>query len=359
MKKIYNYFINYDKHIKNRNEIVSPEIENSLKQGNALLKSRRKFLNDLEYNLIHYNKNIVEGFKEGNTNPDLSGFSTDDAKLISEKIAEFKRKKSEYNTKLQKYETDYSSFIKEFNELKKKVQTCKTTCTETHNSNTEKSKQNACLAGCHLKGPYIKEAENTFIDNDTESKYSCPTSASNCNDTNMNVKTDSKGTSILKGCTICGGGKFGKPKYVLNGSFIQNCNHFQNNNESELCRNAAGPETIKIRGLVTKYAALSTINQHLLTLADEILEIVKTLKVYNINLINDKTTLLTDYQENSVSYKSIQDEINRFTKKNKLTLDMKVSDNMLKKNAYDLRIYIWLILALGLGFAALNKIRRF
>lgn len=357
MKKIYNYFINYDKHIKNKN--VSPEIENSLKQGNALLKSRRKFLNDLEYNLIHYNKNIVEGFKEGNTNPDLSGFTDDDAKLISEKIAEFNRKKSEYNTKLTTYETDYAGFIKEFNELKTKVQTCKTTCTETHNSNTEKSQQNACLAGCAFKAPYIKEAENTFIDNDTEGKISCPTSASSCNDSNIHQKTDSKGTSILKGCTICGGGKFGKPKYVLNGSFIQNCNHFQNNNENELCLNAPGPETIKIRALVTKYATLSTTNQSLLTLADEILEIVKTLKVYNINLINDKTTLLTDYQENAVSYKSIQDEINRFTKRNKLTLDMKVSDGMLKKKAYDLRIYVWLILALGLGFAALNKIRRF
>ena len=44
MKKIYNYFINYDKHIKNKKMFPSesPEIENSLKQGNALLKNRRK-----------------------------------------------------------------------------------------------------------------------------------------------------------------------------------------------------------------------------------------------------------------------------------------------------------------------------
>jgi len=350
MKKIYNYFINYDKHIKNRN--ISPEIENSLKQGNALLKNRRKFLNNLEYNLNHYNRNIVEGFKEGNTNPDLSGFSADDEKLISEKIAEFNLKKSTYDEKLNKYETDYSSFFDEFKELKKKVQTCKTKCTKTYDSNTLKSNQNACLAGCTFKGPYIKDAENTFID-DTE--HSCPASANGCTD---NLKTDSKGTSILKGCTICGGGKFGSPKYVLNGTFIQNCNHFQNNNVT-ICEDAEGPETIKIRELVTKYATLSKTNQELLTLADEILEIVKTLKVYNVNLINDKTTLLTDYQENAVSYKSIQDEISRFTKRNKLTLDMKVSDGMLKKKAYDLRIYIWLILALGLGFATLNKIRRF
>jgi len=352
MKKIYNYFINYDKHIKNRN--ISPEIENSLKQGNALLKNRRKFLNNLEYNLNHYNRNIVEGFKEGNTNPDLSGFSADDEKLISEKIAEFNLKKSTYNTKLTTYETDYAGFINKFNELKIKVKTCKTKCTETYKTDTEQSQQIACLAGCAFKAPYIKEAENTFIDN---TERSCPTiddANPSCND-NL---TDSKGTSILKGCTICGGGKFGRPKYVFEGGFIENCKALGNN--SQICDGAVGaPTNTEQKDIVNAYATLSKTNQELLTLADEILEIVKTLKVYNVNLINDKTTLLTDYQENAVSYKSIQDEISRFTKRNKLTLDMKVSDGMLKKKAYDLRIYIWLILALGLGFATLNKIRRF
>lgn len=362
MKKIYNYFINYDKHIKNTNEIVSPEIENSLKQGNMLLKNRRKFLNDLEYNLGHYNKNVIEGFKEGNANPDLSGFSTEDAALINRKTAEFTQKKTEYNTKLAKYDSDYITFITKFNELKAKVKTCKTSCMTKHDSNTEKSQQNACLAGCTFQSPYIKDAENTFIDKDTTENYSCPTSVDGCELANMNLKTDSKGTSILKGCTICGGGKFGRPKHILYGGYIQNCSdaggQASNVNDIAACEGAKF-ETEEQKDIVNKYAALSTTNQELLTLADEILEIVKTLKTYNINLVNDKTTLQTNYKEDSASYKSIQYEINNFTKRNKLTLDMKVNDGMLKKKAYELRIYIWLILALGLGFAALNKIRRF
>jgi len=353
MKKIYNYFINYDKHIKNKKMFPSesPEIENSLKQGNALLKNRRKFLNNLEYNLIHYNRNIVEGFKEGLTNPDLSGFTDDDATLISAKIEEFNQKKNTYNTKLTTYETDYSSFITEFNDLKKKVTTCKTKCAE----NNEGTKQEACFAGCTFKGPYIKDAENTFIDKD--SNYSCPSSVDGCN--GGNLKTDSKGTSILKGCTICGGGKFGAPKYVFNGDYIQNCNQTGDLN-IKACEDATNaPTNEEQRGIVEKYTTLSNTNQELLGLADDILEIVKSLKIYNINLVNDKTTLITDYQDDALTYKSIQNEIDRFTKRSKLTLDMKVSDGQLKKRAYDLRIYIWLILALGLGFAALNKIRRF
>ena len=357
MKKIYNYFINYDKHIKNKNEIVYPGIENSLKQGNMLLKSRRRFLNDLEYNLIHYNKNIVEGFKEGITNPDLSGFSTDDATLISGKIADFTQKKTDYNTKLKTYETNYTTFITEFNALKKKVADCKTSCV---NNNSNTGKQNACLAGCAFKAPYIKERENTFIENDTDDKYTCPTSSGECErDTAIGTKFDSKGTSMSNGCSICGGGRFGRPRYVLNGEYIQNCSNVDEEYVLTCEAASGGPTTAEQAKIVVDYAALSTTNQELLTLADEILEIVKTLKNYNINLINDKTSLQTNYQEESASYKSIQDEIKRFTKRNKLTLDMKVSDGQLKKKAYDLRIYIWLILALGLGFAALNKIRRF
>lgn len=357
MKKIYNYFINYDKHIKNKKMFPgeSPEIENSLKQGNALLKNRRKFLNNLEYNLIHYNRNIVEGFKEGITNPDLSGFTTDDAALIEGKIADFKVKKSTYNDKLKDYETAYTVFIKKFEELKAKVKTCKTECETNHDSNTEKVKQDACSAGCSFKGPYIKEAENTFIEKDTTDNYTCPTSRGGCSD---NLKTDSKGTSILKGCYVCGGCRFGRPKHVTAlGAYIQNCTQ---TGDSIACEGATGaPTDEEQKSVLDNYASLSTTNQELLDLADEILEIVKSLQTYNINLVNDKVTLLTGHQEDAETYKSIQNEIDRFTKRSKYTLDMKVSDGQLKKKAYDLRIYIWLILALGLGFAALNKIRRF
>lgn len=354
MKKIYNYFINYDKHIKNKKMFPSesPEIENSLKQGNALLKNRRKFLNNLEYNLIHYNRNIVEGFKEGNTNPNLSGFTDDNAALISAKIKEFNQKKSDYNTKLTDYENYYSNFIIAFNELEKKVTACKTNCAK----NYEGIEQDACFAGCTFKGPYIKDAENTFIDNND---YSCPISSDGCNSENLQ-KTDSKGTSILKGCHVCGGGKFGAPKYVFDGDYIQNC--FQTGDPYITACEAAtvpGLKNGEQTDIVKKYTTLSNTNQELLGLADDILEIVKSLKEYNINLVNYKTTLITDYQDDALTYKSIQNEIDRFTKRSKLTLDMKVSDGQLKKKAYDLRIYIWLILALGLGFAALNKIRRF
>jgi hypothetical protein len=344
MKKIYNYFINNEKYIKNKN--VPPEIENSLKQGNALLKSRRKFLNNLEYNLSHYNRNIVEGFKEGLT--DLSGFSDDDAKIITKKMADFTEKKKSYNTKLETYETTYTDFITEFDALKKKVVNCERNC-------ISQSNKDACRAGCVFRGPYIKEAENTFIEDDT---YKCPTDEVDC--TTSTGAQDSKGTTKMTGCIICGGGRFGKQKYLLNNDkYIKNCSYFIDE-ENTICNAADKAPTVEEQtGIVAKYTSLSTINQELLTLSDEILEIVKTLKDYNINLMNDKSMLLSEYQEEAVSYKFIQNEIAKFTKKNKLTLDMKVGDSVLKKKAYDLRIYIWLILALGLGFAALNKIRRF
>jgi len=350
MKKIYNYFINHDKHIKNKN--INHEIANSLKQGNALLKNRRKFLNDLEYNLNQYNK--VEGF----------GATGSNALLIDAKLKEFTEKKSKYELDLVSYETDYKSFKTTFDNLKINVQQCKTKCMATDSYKDKAGLQNACMAGCQFKGPYIKEAENTFVDNDTSGEYSCSeTGTTNCEygkkkpGANINVYTDSKGTSIESGCTVCGGGRFGKPKYIKDGDFIQNCSSF-NDNEKNACTNAEVVDSDKVSGLVATYARLSTNNQNLLILADEMLEIVNGLKKYNFNLINDKTTMLNNHEDNAHSYKSIQDEIKSFIEK-KPTLNMLVGDSILKKKSYDLRIYIWLILAIGLGFVTLNKIRKF
>jgi hypothetical protein len=360
MKKIYNYFINQDNHITNKNEIVDPNVTNSLKQGHLLLKNRRKFLYDLEYNLGHYNSN---GIKEAQT-------GITDAKIIEDKIAEFTNKKQEYSTNLDAYSTEYTTFIINFNEFKKNVNTCKSACMETHNSSTAIQQQEGCIAGCHFKGPYIKGAEDTFVDTTDEAgniKYSCSTTGeTNCaggvlndgSDENLNTYVDANGTSIEKGCYVCGGGKFGPPKYVYNGGFIQNCDAFDGEGYIA-CTNAVVTDEVEIKKMVDKYASLSTKNQNLLTLADEILEIVTFLKKKNVNLIDDKTSLMEKYKDDASTYKSVQDEINMFTKKNNLTLNMLVSDSVLKKKAYDLRIYIWLILAMGLGFAALNKIRKF
>jgi hypothetical protein len=380
MKKIYKYFINNDNHKKNKDNIDFSN-ENSLTQGYLLSRTRKSFLRNLEFNLNHYNKNVVEGFIEGNTpmtatqlpglDPETikqinsklinSSFTNTEKNEIKTKIRTFIEKKKKYNNILSLKNAQYIQFLKDWKKLEKQVLNCKSKCETDY---TDQMDRNACKLGCHLKGPYIKDCSNTFI----------PTSTWDCEKAKPTMCLDNKwlsnagaeggfvdknNLSLKDGCCECGGGVFGPPKMVISGNYYYSCNDLKTNKDKcNAAYDKTFPHTIKKNTqLKDIYDEITIKNQNLIEISDELIEIVNYLKKKNINLKTDTLDVQIKFKDKNSVYENTLDEIKKFTKKQQQTLDLRVKDSILKKNSYEYRNYVWLILAISLGFAALNKIK--
>lgn len=380
MKKIYKYFINNDNYKKNKDNIDFSN-ENSLTQGYLLSRTRKSFLRNLEFNLNHYNKNVVEGFIEGNTpmtatklpglDPETikqinsklinSSFTEEEKNEIKRKIRKFIEKKKEYNNILSSKNAQYIQFLKDWKKLEKQVLDCKSKC-ETDNNNL--MNRNACKLGCHLKGPYIKDCSNTFIPTSTTS---CNLASTKCSNKKWLSTAGAEGDfvdknnlSLKDGCCECGGGVFGPPKMVISGIFYNSCNDLPTTNQDKCTATYKKkfPDTFKTNTqLKVTYLEITNKNQKLIAISDKLIEIVNYLKKKNINLKSDTLNVQIKFKDKNSTYENTLDEIKKFTKKQQDTLDLRVKDSILKKNAYEYRNYVWLILAISLGFAALNKIK--
>lgn len=379
MKKIYKYFINNDNHKKNKDNIDFSN-ENSLTQGYLLSRTRKSFLRNLEFNLNHYNKNVVEGFIEGNTpmtttqlpglDPETikqinsklinSSFTNEEKDEIKKNIRTFIDKKKEYNNVLAKKDAEYIQFLKDWKKLEKQVLDCKSICEKDY---TDEMDRNACKLGCHLKGPYIKDCSDTFIPTST---YSCSSVSAKCSN-NKWVSSDPEGDfvdknnlSLKDGCCECGGGVFGPPKMVISGIFYNSCNDLPTTNQDKCTATYKKkfPDTFKTNTQLKKtYLEITKKNQRLIKISVDLIDIVNYLKTKNINLKSDTLNVQIKFKDKNSVYENTLDEIKKFTKKQQQTLDLRVKDSILKKNAYEYRNYVWLILAISLGFAALNKIK--
>ena len=380
MKKIYKYFINNDNHKKNKDNIDFSN-ENSLTQGYLLSRTRKSFLRNLEFNLNHYNKNVVEGFIEGNTpmtatklpglDPETikqinsklinSSFTEEEKNEIKRKIRKFIEKKKEYNNILSSKNAQYIQFLKDWKKLEKQVLDCKSKCEKDY---TDQMDRNACKLGCHLKGPYIKDCSDTFIPTSTDS---CSSVSAKCSNKKWLSSAGAEGDfvdknnlSLKDGCCDCGGGVFGPPKMVISGIFYNSCTDLPTTNKDkcEATYKKKFPDTFKTNTqLKATYSEITNKNQRLIEISDELIKIVNYLKTKNINLKSDTLDVQIKFKDKNSVYENTLDEIKKFTKKQQQTLDLRVKDSILKKNSYEYRNYVWLILAISLGFAALNKIK--
>tara|TARA_B110000967_G_C18879727_1_gene560324 strand:- start:963 stop:2117 length:1155 start_codon:yes stop_codon:yes gene_type:complete len=382
MKKIYKYFINNDNHKKYKEQIDFSN-ENSLTQGYLLSRTRKSFLRNLEFNLNHYNKKVFEGFVEGNSsmsNDKLSGLNSEtikqinsklnnsvlepeDKKEIINKIQKFINNKKEFNNLLVEKDTEYIQFMEDWKKLETEVLNCKSTCEK--NTDFSEEDKNYCKLGCHLKGPYIKDCSDTFISTNTGS---CQTAANNnlCQDKKWISEKpegdiiDANNLSLKDGCCACGGGVFGPPKMVINGGYNYSCNDIKTTKKG-ICSSTFDkvfPDTIKTSSqLKETYLSITEKNIRLMQISKELIDIITFLKGKNINLQIDTASIQTNFEDKNSLYENTLNEIKKFTKKQQQTLDLRVNDSILKKDAYEYRNYVWLILAISLGFAALNKIK--
>lgn len=369
MDKIFKHL--FESRKKNKKKHKSSK--RSSMQGIHLLDTRKNFFNRLEFNLSNFpstNKVI-----EGNTNMeniviingqeiDLSKFTGEQKTNIKNIAINFTQKKEKYNQLMGSYKSKYETFINDFNTLKDAVSSCKTKC-ETVHQNTQKI--NACQVGCHLAGPYIKECTNTFIETDTNScattgNQQCQNNAPKSETHNLNMLVDKNQVSILDGCCDCGGGNFGKPKITMGGISYRSCDQYDDDSHASACTTSFStfkkPEMVSSpKPIVERYTEIVSINEQMLNIADELLEYTNTLKQYNIDIASSRGDIIANFSDNNTKLQYIKDEIKTFTNLKTNTLNMMVSDGRLKTKAYEMRNYVWLILAIAFGTAALNQIR--
>lgn len=367
MNKIFKHLFESD----NKKNKKHKSSKRSSLQGLNLLNTRQNVLNHLEFNLSNYTSSnkIIEGNNANTDTVTINGQDVDLSKFTAEQKANirniatnFTAKKVRYDELKNSYTEKYSAFVKDFNELKNAVFACKTKC-ETAHQNAEKIK--ACQVGCHLAGPYIKECTDTFVATETNScattgKEQCQNFAPKSQTHSLNTIVDKNQLSIIDGCCDCGGGNFGKPKITLGGVTYRNCAQFDDN-ESTCTTSLNGfkkPEIItSTKSMVERYTEIVNNNTEMLNIADELLEYTNQLKQYNITLSSSRVDIIASFSRNNSRLQYVKDEIKKYTKLKTHTLDMMVSDGRLKSKAYGMRTYVWIILAIAFGTAALNKIR--
>jgi hypothetical protein len=358
---------------ENKNNKKHKSSKRSSMQGINLLNTRKNFFDRLEFNLSNYasTNKVIEG-AETNTNIvtinqkdiDLSKFTAEQKTNIKNIATNFTQKKMKYNELMTSYKNKYSTFVSDFNILKEAVFSCKTKC-ETAHQNAQKI--NACQVGCHLAGPYIKECTNTFVATDTKScettaKQQCQNNAPKSQTHNLNIQVDKNQVSLLDGCCDCGGGNFGKPKITMGGISYRNCDQYDDDALASTCTTSftafKNPEMVtSSKTIVERYTEIVNINEEMLKIADELLEYTNRLKQYNIDIVSSRGDIISNFSENNTKLQYIKDEIKKYTNLKTNTLNMMVSDGRLKSKAYEMRNYVWLILAIAFGTAALNQIR--
>ncbi len=372
MDKIFKHLFESENK-KNKNNKKHKSSKRSSMQGIDLLNTRKNFFDRLEFNLSNYpsTNKVMEGNTTMENNVIINGQEIDLSKFTGEQktnirniAINFAQKKERYNGLMVSYKNKYTTFINDFNTLKEAVFSCKTKCETAHQN---KQKINACQVGCHLAGPYIKECTNTFVATETNScattgKQQCQNNAPKSKTHNLNTLVDKNQVSILDGCCDCGGGNFGKPKITMGGISYRSCDQYDDDSHASACTTSFSafkkPEMVTSpKPIVERYTEIVSINEEMLKIADELLEYTNTLKKYNIDIANSRSDIIANFSENNSKLQYIKEEIKKYTNLKTNTLNMMVSDGRLKSKAYEMRSYVWLILAIAFGTAALNQIR--
>ena len=326
MSTIFKYITNTDIN-KLKNTI------DNIYQGNSVLNGRRDFLKELSngLHLIQKGSSIKEGAtgsttlsddeieievgESGNTQKiviNIGGFSETQQSDIRARVVSFLTNKALYNSEKAKFEAAYNSFSDMINNLKQGVKSCKTSCVSTHSNGGDRA---ACIVGCSLKGPSISASATT----ETEIKA--------------------------------------YDSYI--GNYIKNCNEYTDNSKKVACLGASITSTYDNSDVESKYNEINDINNKLIAYSEQIINDVNKLKEYNVDILQNKEEMiqtLTD-KTNEIENKSRQTK-NVFSSKTKDLLNARIFDSMKKKQAYDLRNTIWLILAISLGLATLYRIKK-
>ncbi|MBC8306370.1 MAG: hypothetical protein H8E55_62755 [Pelagibacterales bacterium] len=294
-----------------------------------------------------------------------------------------------YDRAVSQYATAYKQYLEEHATLTKSVEDCRVDCLEriTGDGIDVANQKKACVAGCSLKGVQVLKCKNTYKGHNRDASKKCKDLVANhCTDGSVNPGTtsqnfvnsseqaDSHSTTLAEGCCECGGGGGGKPSAYINGTQVKSCNDldkaFGGNsgdgtaaNFKPFCQNAgSGVSTFnasKNANFHQKYSAVKSKNDAAMTEANKLKKKINTLiqtrnKLRgtiaseedsldaNLKIFEEKYSELTGYGEGGKDYTSIA--LHETT--------------MNKKNAEELKFYMWSVLAIVLIITVVSNFKK-
>ncbi len=294
-----------------------------------------------------------------------------------------------YDRAVSEYATAYKQYLEEHASLTKSVEDCRVDCLEriTGDGTEIVNQKKACVAGCSLKGVQVLKCKNTYKGHNRDASKKCKDLVgSHCTDGSVNPgskaqkfvtsseQADSHSTTLSEGCCECGGGGGGKPTAHINGIQVKGCSGLDKafggnsgdgtaSQYKSFCQNAGSGVTSFNAGTNAnfhqKYAAVKAKNDAAMNEANKLKKKINTLiktrdKLRgtisseedsldnNLKLFEEKYAELTGYGEGGKDYTSIA--LHETT--------------MNKKNAEELKFYMWSVLAIVLIITVISNFKK-
>lgn len=375
----------------------------SLEQGLGMLSERKNNIFSLKDKIRHSKDNIIEGFCET---------GTVDEKIVCLKD-EYEKKGLSYQTTMMDYSGNYRIFLENLKNAQADVSNCKSKCYDDWHIDQEdmgdgssdtptaaKFKtlaKRACKVGCHLKLPQIQDCVSTFgkvdtvptdVDNVKDKMtcsqiYSKNSYSENVNKfgtedsatarTDLLAILDASGNNAYDHCCQGKLGEKYKPYKLMDNQKYTSCSQFGVAEEDPAFEVAKGAErhtaceagykdkfesTIGDYNFQDKYQEVKTLNNNMMKTSEEILDIVKELKNLGETIVQSKKEQTMEFRNDNEKYETIIENIKRESDPLKVnTIDQYIKDKIMLKQSTDLKIYVWIVLALGFGISALMKIK--
>ena len=385
---------------------------NCLNQGLEILSERKNNISSLKHKINHSNDNLIEGFF-GRQNI-IEGFCED--KPLNEKQSclenEYTQKGAALQANIASYGVGYTTFLDNVQNAYKDISSCRIKCNghtgykinegdrtsigsdpslPTKASYKTLAKR-ACIIGCHLthspeildcseNGIGFKTAKsmgsnnvdslNVKVGDDCNTIYEKITDKST-NEDELKLILDENNYNAWDHC--CGGkleDKF-KPYKWSGGKKITSCSDFvKPENDAwvgvemrqDACQRGENMQldAQKVQSDKThkeRYREVIGKNDTISSTARDLLDLVKDLKDVGKEIIMERDAEVMKFINTNESYEGVLEDIKDESKPKIInTLNKHIEDKVLLKKSTDLRLYVWIVLALGFGISALMKIK--
>ena len=389
---------------------------NCLNQGLEILSERKNNISSLKHKINHSNDNLIEGFF-GRQNI-IEGFCEDEP--LNEKQSclekEYKQKGEDLQANIANYGVIYTTFLDNVQNAYKDISSCRIKCGVDPSYKIDKDDRTsigvdpslptkasyktlakrACIIGCHLQhspeildcsenGIGFKTAKamgsnnvdslNVKVGDDCNTIYENITDKSNITDDEMNELKLILDENNYNAWDHCCDGKLGnkfKPYKWSGGEKITSCSEFVKPETDEWGDVEARQDACnkgermqldaqKVQNgynFKDKYSEIIQKNKKISTNAQNLLDLVKDLKDMGKEIIMERDAEVMKFINTNESYEEVLGDIKDESKPIIInTLNKHIEDKVLLKKSTDLRLYVWIVLALGFGISALMKIK--
>ena len=279
----------------------------------------------------------------------------------------------EYNQSISRYATEYKTFMTAYQKARANKVQCMKDCMKKHTASGAQGKRlrQACDAGCQIKGPYVSQCTDTYKGWQQNTTKKCSKMISGkCNKgkiemgqasyVNNSAYSDTKSTTLARGCCGCGGGSGGPPKAKVAGKWVNDCDDIysafgllkgQSSSQPliDACKTAEYKDQSKSAALYLEYNKLRAKNETLMAQAEQIWNKINKLKgirkgIRDILKVEEKD-IKDKYDSFSDTYMKIVG-LDKSGKTENTTLNAQADDAILKEQSESLKYYAWIILAL-------------